>query len=99
MTRAIVIHETGGPEVMRWEDISVGEPGAGQVRLRQTVCGVNYLDTYLRAGTHFVKPKLPAVLGVEAAGVIEAIGPGSEVSRSASASPTRSPRAPTPSCA
>jgi NADPH:quinone reductase-like Zn-dependent oxidoreductase len=71
---AIVIHATGGPDVMRWEAVAVGQPGPGQVRLKQTACGVNFLDTYLRAGTHFVQPTLPAVLGVEAAGIVVTYG-------------------------
>ncbi|MSO64695.1 MAG: quinone oxidoreductase [Alphaproteobacteria bacterium] len=74
MTKAVVIRETGAPEVMRWEDIAVGDPGPGQVRIRQTACGVNFLDTYHRAGTHFMPLALPTILGVEAAGIIEAIG-------------------------
>ena len=47
MTRAIRIHETGGPETMRWEEIEVGDPGPGQVLLRQTAIGLNYIETYL----------------------------------------------------
>jgi NADPH:quinone reductase len=75
MTKAIRIHQTGGPEVMRWEDVEVGEPSAGQVRLRQTAVGLNYIDTYHRSGLYPL-PALPAVLGMEAAAIVEAVGSG-----------------------
>ena len=75
MTRAIRIHQTGGPEVLRWEEIEVGAPGAGQVRLRQQACGLNYIDVYGRSGMYPVGD-FPAVLGMEAVGVVDAIGDG-----------------------
>lgn len=75
MSKAIRIHEYGGPEVLRWEDVSVGAPGPGQVRLRQTAIGVNYIDTYHRTGLYPV-PSLPAVIGMEGAGVVEEAGEG-----------------------
>jgi NADPH:quinone reductase len=75
MTHAIRIHETGGPEVMRWESIEVGEPGPGEVRLRQTAVGLNFIDVYFRTGLYPL-PSLPGVLGMEAAGVVEAVGEG-----------------------
>ncbi len=75
MTRAIRIHETGGPEVLRWEEVEVGEPGEGQVRLAQGAVGLNYIDVYHRSGLYPL-PSLPAVLGMEAAGTVEAVGPG-----------------------
>jgi len=75
MTRAIRIHETGGPEVLRWEEVELGEPGPGEVRLRQTAVGLNFIDTYHRSGLYPL-PSLPAVLGREAAGTVEAVGPG-----------------------
>jgi NADPH2:quinone reductase len=75
MTKAIRIHQTGGPEVLQWEDIEVGDPGAGQVRLRQSACGLNYIDVYGRTGLYPVGD-LPAVLGMEAVGVVEALGAG-----------------------
>jgi NADPH2:quinone reductase len=75
MTKAIRIHETGGPEVMKWEDVDVGGPGEGQVRLRQTAMGLNFIDCYHRMGLYPL-PSLPAVIGAEAAAVIEEIGPG-----------------------
>jgi len=74
MVKAIRMHETGGPEVLRWEDVALGEPGAGQARVRHTAIGVNFIDTYHRTGLY--KLPLPSVLGVEAAGVVEAVGPG-----------------------
>ena len=75
MTRAIRIHEHGGPEVMRWESVEVGDPGPGELRVRHTAVGLNYIDVYFRTGLYPV-PELPCVLGKEGAGVIEAVGPG-----------------------
>ncbi|HEX9767888.1 MAG TPA: quinone oxidoreductase [Kiloniellales bacterium] len=75
MTRAIRIHEHGGPEVLRWEEVEVGEPGDGQVRLAQSAVGLNYIDIYHRTGLYPL-PTLPATLGLEAAGTVEAVGPG-----------------------
>src|SRR3546814_1609406 len=74
MVKAIRIHETGGPDVLRWEDVEVGAPGPGEVRVRQTAVAVNYIDTYQRSGLYPMK--LPAVIGNEAAGVVEAVGQG-----------------------
>jgi NADPH2:quinone reductase len=74
MTKAIRITETGGPEVMRWEENEAGEPGEGQARIRHTAVGVNYIDTYHRSGLYPLP--LPTGLGSEAAGVVEAVGPG-----------------------
>jgi NADPH:quinone reductase-like Zn-dependent oxidoreductase len=74
MPKAIRIHENGGPEVMRWEEVEVGAPGAGEVRIRHHAVGLNYLDVYFRTGLY--KQSLPTGLGCEAAGVIEAVGPG-----------------------
>jgi NADPH2:quinone reductase len=71
MTKAIRIHETGGPEVMRWEDIDLGAPGLGQVLVRHTAIGLNYIDTYHRSGLYPLP--LPSGLGLEAAGVVEAV--------------------------
>jgi NADPH2:quinone reductase len=68
------MHETGGPEVLRWEDVEVGQPGEGEVRLRHTAAGLNFIDTYHRSGLYPVE-KLPIVLGVEGAGVVESVGP------------------------
>ncbi|MCB1800764.1 MAG: quinone oxidoreductase [Gammaproteobacteria bacterium] len=75
MTHAIRIHQHGGPEVLRWETVDVGQPGPGEVRLRQTVCGLNYIDVYQREGL-YPPGALPAILGMEAAGIVDAIGEG-----------------------
>lgn len=75
MTKAIRIHEHGGPEVLRWEDITVGDPGPGEVRLRHRAVGLNFIDVYHRTGLYPV-PSLPSGLGMEAAGVVEAVGEG-----------------------
>ena len=74
MEQAIRFHETGGPEVLRLEDVVVGEPGPGEVRLRHVAVGLNFADTYFRNGTYPIP--LPAGMGVEATGVVEAVGPG-----------------------
>ena len=72
MSKAIRIHETGGPEVLHWEDVAIATPGPGQVRLRHTAVGLNYIDVYHRSGLYPL-PSLPSGLGLEAAGVVEAI--------------------------
>ncbi|CAD6519737.1 Quinone oxidoreductase 1 [Paraburkholderia hiiakae] len=74
MAHAIRMYETGAPEVMRWEEMAVGQPGPGEVRLRHEAVGLNFADTYFRTGLYPVP--LPAGLGVEAAGVVEAVGAG-----------------------
>ncbi|MEU1951368.1 quinone oxidoreductase family protein [Nocardia rhamnosiphila] len=76
MAHAVRFYETGGPEVLRWEDAEVGEPGPGEVRVRHEAVGLNFADTYFRSGLY--PAALPAGMGVEAAGVIEAVGPGVE---------------------
>lgn len=70
---AIRIHRHGGPEVLQWESVEVGEPGPGEVRLKHAAIGVNFIDIYERTGLY--KIALPVVLGKEAAGVVEALGP------------------------
>jgi NADPH2:quinone reductase len=72
--KAIRFHKTGGPEVLVAEDVEVGDPGAGQIRIKQHAVGLNYLDTYHRTGLYPLP--LPSGLGSEAAGVVEAVGPG-----------------------
>jgi len=74
MTKAIRYEKTGGPEVMKWVDVDVGEPGEGEVRLRQSACGLNYIDVYFRTGLY--PQPLPAGLGMEAAGEVTAVGQG-----------------------
>ena len=76
MTSAIRIHEAGGPEVLKWETVEVGEPGPGQVRLRQEAAGLNYIDVYHRTGLY--PQPLPFIPGVEGAGVVAAVGDGVE---------------------
>ena len=73
MPRAIRIHETGGPEVMRWEDVEVGAPGPGEIRIRHHAVGLNYIDVYFRTGL-YPAPSLPFSPGMEGAGVVEAVG-------------------------
>ena len=73
MAKAIRLYETGGPEVLRLEDLPVGEPGEDEVRVRHVAVGLNFADTYFRQGYYPVP--LPNGMGVEASGVIEAIGP------------------------
>ena len=74
MSRAVRIHETGGTEVLRLQEVEVGEPGPGEVRVRHTAIGINYVDTYHRSGLYPL-PALPSGIGMEAAGVVEAVGP------------------------
>jgi NADPH:quinone reductase len=74
MSQAFRFHQTGGPDVLRLEDVQVGEPGPGQVRMRNTAVAVNYRDVLLRRGAHAVK-SLPSGLGLESAGIVEAVGP------------------------
>ena len=74
MAKAVRFYETGGPEVLRYEDVEVGDPGPGQVRLRHVAVGLNYADTYFRNGTYPIP--MPNGMGVEASGVVQAIGEG-----------------------
>ncbi|MBS0612804.1 MAG: quinone oxidoreductase [Proteobacteria bacterium] len=73
MTKAIILRETGGPEKLLYENIEVGAPGAGEVQIRHSAIGLNFIDVYDRTGLYPLK--LPAVLGREAAGVVSAVGP------------------------
>lgn len=74
MTHAVRIHDTGGADRLRWETIDVGGPGSGEVRIRQSAVGLNFIDVYMRSGLYPL-PSLPAVLGMEGAGVVESVGP------------------------
>jgi len=74
MAKGIRFYETGGPEVLRWETLKVGDPGPGQVQVRHAAVGLNFADTYFRTGLY--PSPLPAGMGVEGAGVIVAVGPG-----------------------
>jgi len=74
MAKAFRFHKAGGPEVMQFEDVTVGDPGPGQARVRHTAIGVNYIDTYHRTGMYPLQ--LPSSIGMEGAGVVEAVGSG-----------------------
>lgn len=76
MTHAIRIHEYGDPDVLRWESVEVGEPGPGEVRVRNTAVGLNFIEIYQRTGLYPLE--LPSSLGTEAVGVVEAVGEGVE---------------------
>ncbi len=74
MARTIIIHQQGGPDVLTVTDRPVGEPGPGQIRIRHHACGLNFIDCYQRSGLYAMT--LPAALGMEAAGIVEAVGEG-----------------------
>ena len=74
MPKAIRIQQQGGPEVLRWEDVQVGDPAPGEARVRHKACGLNFLDVYQRGGLY--KLALPSGMGNEASGVVEAVGAG-----------------------
>ena len=74
MVQAVRFHETGGPEVLRWEAVEVGEPAPGQARVRHEAIGLNFIDTYHRTGLYPLP--LPSGIGLEGAGVVEAVGEG-----------------------
>jgi NADPH2:quinone reductase len=74
MPFAIRFHQTGGPEVLRWEEVAVGDPAPGEARVRHQAVGLNYIDTYHRSGLYPLP--LPSGLGTEAAGIVEAVGAG-----------------------
>lgn len=76
MPHAIRIEEFGGPEVMKFVEVDVGKPGRGELRLKQTAIGVNFIDVYFRSGLYKPPNGLPFVPGSEAAGVVEAVGEG-----------------------
>jgi NADPH:quinone reductase len=80
MVHAIRAHQAGGPEVLKWEEVDVGEPGPGQVRIRQHAAGLNYIDVYHRTGLY--PQQLPFTPGVEGAGTVEAVGANVTVLRS-----------------
>ena len=75
MPKAIRLHETGGPETMRWEEYDPGSPGPGEARVRHEAIGVNYIDIYHRSGL-YPMPPFPAIPGMEGAGVVESVGEG-----------------------
>ena len=75
MTHAIRVHEYGGPDVLKWEEVKVGEPGPGEVRIKQTAIGLNFIDIYLRTGL-YPQPSFPFIPGMEGAGIVTADGEG-----------------------
>jgi NADPH:quinone reductase len=74
MAASVRVHKVGGPEVLTYEDIDVGAPGPGQIRIKQYACGINYIDVYFRSGL-YPAPALPFVAGSEGAGEVTAVGP------------------------
>lgn len=76
MVAAVRVHKTGGPDVLTFEDIDIGAPGQGQIRIRQHACGINFIDTYFRSGLYPSPTGLPFVVGNEGAGEVTAVGPG-----------------------
>jgi NADPH:quinone reductase len=72
MSQAIRIHKAGGPEVLQWEEVEVGDPGLGEIKLRQEAVGLNFIDVYHRTGLY--QQQLPFTPGVEGAGVVESVG-------------------------
>ena len=74
MPHAVRIHEAGGPEVLKWEEVEVGDPGQGEVKIRQRAAGLNFIDVYHRTGLY--PQQLPFTPGVEGAGIVEAVGSG-----------------------
>jgi NADPH2:quinone reductase len=75
MVAAVRVHKAGGPEVLTFEEVEVGAPGQGQVRVKQHACGINYIDTYFRSGL-YPAPSMPFIAGNEGAGEVVAVGPG-----------------------
>jgi NADPH2:quinone reductase len=75
MVAAVRVHKTGGPEVLTYEEIEVGAPGQGQVKIKQRAIGLNFIDTYVRSGL-YPAPSMPFVAGNEGAGEVTAVGPG-----------------------
>jgi NADPH2:quinone reductase len=76
LTHAVRIHRFGGPDVLSWEEVELAEPGPGEVLIRNTAVGVNFIDLHQRSGTYHSDFPLPAILGAEGAGVVEQIGAG-----------------------
>ena len=74
IARTVIIEEFGGPEVLSLQDREIGDPGPGEVRIRHDACGLNFIDVYQRTGLYPLE--LPHALGMEAAGVVEAVGEG-----------------------
>ncbi|KAK3221117.1 hypothetical protein Dsin_015087 [Dipteronia sinensis] len=75
MVKAIRVHELGGPEVLKWEDVEIGEPGDGEIRVRNKAIGLNFIDVYFRKGV-YKATTMPFTPGMEAVGEVIAVGPG-----------------------
>ena len=76
MVAAVRVHKAGGPEVLKFEDVDVPAPGPGQIRVKQGAIGINYIDTYFRAGAYPPPNGYPFILGNEGSGDVVAVGPG-----------------------
>ena len=76
MHKAIRVHETGGPDVLRYEDVETPAPGKGEALIRHTAIGLNFIDTYFRTGLYPAPAGLPFIPGNEGAGIVEAVGEG-----------------------
>ncbi|MEP1930369.1 MAG: quinone oxidoreductase [Roseibium sp.] len=76
MVQSIRVHDTGGPDVLRWEQIDVGEPGPGEARIMHTAIGLNFIDTYFRSGLYPAPNGLPFSPGNEGAGIVQTVGEG-----------------------
>ncbi|KAI3850345.1 hypothetical protein MKX03_003698 [Papaver bracteatum] len=76
VVKAIRVHEFGGPEVLKWEDVKVGDPKDGEIRVRNKAIGVNFIDVYFRKGLYYKPATMPFIPGMEAVGVVTAVGPG-----------------------
>jgi len=74
MTKAIRMHARGGPEVLQWEEVDVGNPGPHEIRIKQEAVGLNFVDIYQRTGLYYKNDPLPLTLGTEGAGMIDAVG-------------------------
>ena len=83
MSHAIRVHAYGGPEVLKWENVDVGEPGPGEVRIKQTAVGLNYIDVYQRTG-FYPQPSLPFIPGMERSVISRSMRPDSESLRNPS---------------
>ena len=75
MTNAIRVHDYGGPDVLKWEEVEIGPPGPGEVKIKQNAVGLNYIDVYMRTGL-YPQPALPFIPGMEGAGVVTEVGEG-----------------------
>ncbi|KAM1368315.1 hypothetical protein ACFXTH_001620 [Malus domestica] len=76
MVKAIRVHELGGPQVLKWEDVEIGEPKEGEVSVKNKAIGVNFIDVYFRKGLYYKADTMPLTPGMEACGVVTAVGPG-----------------------